>query len=95
MFDKLKFNNPIVFGIGAAAVIYLYLYLEQRKKNIALKAGNKQGIFDSVSVKLPIIVGILVWGATNYFSGNKIMSGGSYVAESVDSQDIFLSMADF
>ena len=106
MFDTLELNNPIVFGLIGGLVIYIILLLKKKKNNnkeiIKAKLANTKPNINKVniSLKLPIIVGIMMWGATNYFSlnnndGTKTspVYGGS--TKPVFDQEIYTDRANF
>ena len=72
MFCSLELQNPIVFAFIGGLVIYIILLLEKKQlnnKEIAYAKVNNTtpNIKNNVPLKLPIIVGLMIWGATNYF----------------------------
>ena len=107
MFDTLELNNPIVFGLIGSLIIYVILLLEKRQINnreiAKAKLNNTTLNIDksNISLKLPIIVGVMMWGSTSYFntldSDNQpninIQSRGRSIP--ILDQEIFTDRADF
>jgi len=105
MIQELNLKNPIFFGILAAVVVYVILYLEKRSKGKV----NTQTRYDgSVSIKLPVLAGIMVGGTAWFFSQAgvsvpEVSYGGNTLAPapatihpaSALEQDIFTEQPDF
>lgn len=59
--------NPIVFGIFAAVIAYLYLYWDSEQKY----KKNPNRPRQSVNLMIPFVIGIVVWFlAYGYFESN-------------------------
>ena len=82
----IKLKDPIVFGFISASIIYYILYLEFKQKQ---KNNNKINI----PLKLPIIVGILVWGTTSFFANEEIITTSNSIPDI--NQEIYTNPADF
>ena len=70
--ESVNIGNPIVFGLIAGIVTYLILYLdlnyENKKINLNKKNNDKCYCPKPVlSLKIPLIIGSIVWAAANYF----------------------------
>ena len=65
-------SNPIIFGLIAGIITYLILFLdinyENKKINLSKKIEGKCYCPKLIlSLKIPLIVGTIVWTAANYF----------------------------
>ena len=80
----IKLKDPIVFGFISAAIIYYILYLEFKSKN-----NNDK----KVPMKLPLIVGVIVWASTSFFVGEEISINSNSIPD-ID-QEIYTNPADF
>jgi hypothetical protein len=84
----IKLKDPIVFGFICSIVIYYILYLEFKSKNNNNKNNN-----NNIPLKLPIIVGILVWGSTSYFINDENIVSSNSIPDI--NQEIYTNPADF
>lgn len=72
-FKNINYNHPIVYGIIAGIITYVISLLDVRLENKKLKL--QKDISDDkclcpdikVSLKLPFIIGALVWACATYF----------------------------
>ena len=65
MVDLVMLKNPIIIGILAAALTYLYLWWEEKKR----MEKNPKAKSMPPNIITPIIVGVIGWFiASNYFS---------------------------
>lgn len=72
LFKNINYNHPIVFGLIAGLVTYIILLLDSKFENKRIKLKNK--LSDDCncpmlkpSIKLPLIIGALVWATATYF----------------------------
>ena len=73
--ESINIGNPIVFGLIAGVITYLILYLdinyENKKFNINKQQDGKCYCPKLIlSLKVPLIIGAIVWAAANYFESN-------------------------
>jgi|SaaInlStandDraft_2_1057019.scaffolds.fasta_scaffold327043_2 hypothetical protein len=78
----IKLKDPIVFGFISATIIYYILYLESKKNN------DKK-----VPMKLPLIVGIIVWGSTSFFINEENSINSNSIPDI--NQEIYTNPPDF
>ena len=85
-------NSPFVLAIISGAIIYLYLYLDNKKRE---EQDNYENNY--FNIKLPIIVALLVFGATYFVKTSPDMIGGDFGNDGLNPQDIdiFLTQPDF
>ena len=68
MTDLEILKNPIVIGILAAALTYLYMWWEEKKR---LEKNPKAKALPT-NIITPLVVGVISWFiASNYFSGKQ------------------------
>ncbi len=65
MFDILK--NPIIIGLLAALITYVYMYWEANRKY----EKNPKIKREQISISIPSIVGIIVWFIASGYFNNK------------------------
>jgi hypothetical protein len=87
---NIKLDNPLILAIISGAIVYLYLYLDNKKKENMENYNNQY-----FNIKLPIIVAILVFGATYLVKTSDNMIGGDFNIDDINPQDIFLTQPDF
>ena len=103
---SINIGNPIIFGLIAGIVTYLILFLdinyENKKTDLAKKLEGKCYCPKLIlSLKIPLILGALVWAAANYFQNLKLVSKdemkiNSYVETLSDfDQDLFTDNPGF
>jgi heme/copper-type cytochrome/quinol oxidase subunit 4 len=95
MLNLLRFSNilqldaglksPFILAVISAAIIYLYLYLDNKKRE------KKENNY--FNIKLPIIIALLVFGATHFVKNSLNMIGGDF--DNAQDMDIFLTQPDF
>lgn len=105
---NMEHINPLLFGLIAGMITYIVLYLDFKFENskIDLKKINDDGkckcpsLF--VTLKLPLIMGGIVWAIACYFENLKCIDVSidnklPYLSDStsVFDQDVFTDMPDF
>ncbi len=100
--------NPILFGLIAGVITYVILYVDvnYENKKLRLKPSSTEDgkcMCPSfyVTLKVPLIIGALVWATASYFDKNDVenhvlgydefMSNSS----SLFDQDVFTDMPNF
>lgn len=102
---NLKIKNPILIGVCSAILIYCILYIENRRKEKDPSIQNQVLQNGSISLKLPIIVGLMMWGASYLYKSTAILCPSKPVTTSspvamsksmnIFDQDIFTEQPDF
>ena len=98
--ESVNIGNPIVFGLIAGGVTYLILYLDINFENKKLKIGKDEGKCIcpklNLSIKVPLIIGAIVWAAANYFE-TVPTSEESFINDSISSfeQELFTNQPNF
>lgn len=105
--ESLNIGNPIIFGLIAGVITYLILYLdtnhENKKSELAKKTDGKCYCPKIIlSLKIPLIIGAIVWAAANYFESLKVIETKSSITSSFlenaiseFDQDLFTDKPDF
>lgn len=97
--------NPILFGLIAGVITYVILYVDVNYENKKLKIKTTSSEDGKcmcpsfyVTLKVPLIIGALVWAASSYFDKKDVepvyeefMSNSS----SLFDQDVFTDMPNF
>lgn len=98
--ESINIGNPIVFGLIAGVITYLILYLdinyENKKLNINKQKDGKCYCPKLIlSLKVPLIIGAIVWAAANYFESNT--TDETFINNSISSfeQELFTDQPDF
>lgn len=102
----INIGNPIIFGLIAGVVTYLILFLdinyENKKTDLSKRLEGKCYCPKLIlSLKIPLIVGAIVWAAANYFENMKVKSvDRENIISYIDSlsefdQDLFTDNPDF
>jgi hypothetical protein len=82
MVDISIIKNPIIIGILAAALTYLYIWWEEKKR----KEKNPKAKSQPTNIITPLIVGVIAWFiASNYFVEKPVAktldaTGGAHMA---------------
>lgn len=103
---SINIGNPIIFGLIAGIVTYLILFLdinyENKKKDLSKQLEGKCYCPKLIlSLKIPLIIGAIVWAAANYFENIKKVSEDQItINQSINilsdfDQDIFTDKPDF
>lgn len=103
---SINIGNPIIFGLIAGIVTYLILFLdinyENKKTDLTKRLEGKCYCPKLIlSLKIPLIVGAIVWAAANYFENIKVVSEdqinmGSYIESLSDfDQELFTDNPGF
>ena len=102
--------NPLLFGLIAGIITYIVLYFDYKFENKKYESKNVDSIDGKcscpslmVTLKLPLIIGIIVWGTAYYFEKinkcNVIQPISlQYLTDSTsvfDEQDVFTDMPEF
>ena len=97
--ESVNIGNPIVFGLIAGVVTYLILYLDVNFENKKLKLGNQEEKCFcpklNLSIKVPLIIGAIVWAAANYFES--ITVEDTFINDTISSfeQELFTDQPNF
>lgn len=98
--ESINIGNPIVFGLIAGVITYLILYLdinyENKKLNINKQKDGKCYCPKLIlSLKVPLIIGAIVWAAANYFESD--ITDETFINNSISSfeQELFTDQPDF
>ena len=102
----INIGNPIIFGLIAGVVTYLILFLdinyENKKTDLSKRLEGKCYCPKLIlSLKIPLIVGAIVWAAANYFENLRISVGEennitSYLDSISDfDQELFTDIPNF
>ena len=96
--------NPILFGLIAGVITYIIIYVDVKYENKKLKMKSISNnskcscpIF-YVTLKVPLIIGALVWASISYLDNNKFDSiNDDFMNNSTSlfDQDIFSDMPNF
>tara|TARA_X000000950_G_C13900314_1_gene654614 strand:- start:908 stop:1219 length:312 start_codon:yes stop_codon:yes gene_type:complete len=97
--------NPILFGLIAGVITYIILYVdvnyENKKlkmKSFSLEEGKCTCPIFYVTLKVPLIIGAVVWAAISYLENNQgeqIYDEFMNNSSSLFDQDIFSDMPNF
>ena len=94
--------NPILFGLVAGVITYLILYVDINNENKKIKPStNEDGkcLCPSlyVTLKVPLMIGALVWATASYFDKNETDVSEVFVnsSPSLFDQDVFTDLPDF
>ena len=100
--DSINIGNPIVFGLIAGVITYLILYLdinyENKKINININKQQDGKCYCPkliLSLKVPLIIGAIVWAAANYFDSD--ITDETFINDYISSfeQELFTDQPDF
>ena len=94
--------NPILFGLVAGVITYLILYVDVNYENKKIKPStNEDGKCQCpslyVTLKVPLMIGALVWATASYFDKNETDVSDVFVNSSTSlfDQDVFTDLSDF
>lgn len=92
---SINIGNPIIFGLIAGIVTYLILFLdinyENKKTDLTKRLEGKCYCPKLIlSLKIPLIVGAIVWAAANYFENIKVVS-----KDQINMSSFIESLSDF
>lgn len=92
---SINIGNPIIFGLIAGIVTYLILFLdinyENKKTDLTKRLEGKCYCPKLIlSLKIPLIVGAIVWAAANYFENIKVVS-----EDQINMSSFIESLSDF
>lgn len=96
--------NPILFGLVAGVITYLILYVDVNYENKKLQIkpstdedGKCQCPSLYVTLKVPLMIGALVWATASYFDQTENDVPDVFVnsSSSLFDQDVFTDLPDF
>lgn len=96
--------NPILFGLAAGVITYLILYVDVNYENKKLSSqpvpendGKCSCPSFYVTLKVPLIIGALVWACATYFETGDKTDTDIFVnsSPSIFDQDVFTDLPDF
>lgn len=99
--DKL---NPILFGLIAGIITYIILYVDVKYENkkLKMKPSVENGKCSCpslyVTIKVPLIIGALVWATASYLDSNDVEPVYDEFMNNTTSlfdQDVFTDMPNF
>lgn len=107
--ENLNIGNPIVFGLIGGVITYLFLYLDinHENKKISLSKKTEGKCYCPkliLSLKVPLIIGIIIWAAANYFESinkkvvsNELSNLTSFLSDSYSEfdQELFTDKPNF
>ncbi|CAH6421607.1 Hypothetical protein KVN_LOCUS370 [uncultured virus] len=77
----LKFlKNPIILGIFAAVIAYLYLYWQEDRK----QKENAKYVKQPINILIPGVIGILVWFLSSYYFDSFGSSNNSIDSKNIE-----------
>ena len=78
--------NPILFGLIAGIITYIILYIDVGYENKKIKLKPSQNSDGKcrcpslyITMKVPLIIGSLVWSAASYFDQSKQLIDESFL----------------
>ena len=96
--ESINIGNPIIFGLIAGIVTYLINYLDVNYENKKININKDEKCICpklKLSIKLPLIIGSIVWAASNYFE--TVTPDESFINNSISAfeQELFTDQPNF